>query len=310
MAIRRRSAVTGSSADWARGAFGRVYLTHDDDLDRLVAIKVPSPGRISNARDVSAYQAEARALARLDHPHIVPVFDVGRTEDGLCYVVSKYIDGCDLSDRIPQERPSPGEAAELGPEITAIYVEAAPEDTEARLFRGLRKAVPELADGFDLIDAMAALRRGRVLPAGRKVLLVIDQFEQWLFARRAEAEPELVSALRQCDGEHLQAIMMVRDDFEERGLAPRTLQGFLAPDGRARSSGVWGRSAPRRPPSWARTPGRPSRRSTRRSPGNPKTSTSSATPRGHSRRPRNRSRPGTQRPAAGSPIGPSRAWMR
>ncbi len=48
---------------------------------------------------------------------------------------------------------------------------------------------------------------------GEKVLLVIDQFEQWLFARRDESNTELVAALRQCDGEHVQAIVMVRDDF-------------------------------------------------------------------------------------------------
>ena len=57
------------------------------------------------------------------------------------------------------------------------------------------------------------VRRGRVLPAERKVLIVLDQFEQWLFAHRAEEDTELVAALRQCDGEHLQAIVLVRDDF-------------------------------------------------------------------------------------------------
>ena len=50
------------------------------------------------------------------------------------------------------------------------------------------------------------------MPPGRKVLLVLDQFEQWLFARRSE-NTELVAALRQCDGERLQAVVMVRDDF-------------------------------------------------------------------------------------------------
>src|SRR5437879_4001968 len=70
-----------------QGGFGRVYLAHDDDLDRPVAIKVPSPERIAHAEDVEAFLVEARILAKLDHPHIVPVFDVGRTEDGLCFVV-------------------------------------------------------------------------------------------------------------------------------------------------------------------------------------------------------------------------------
>ena len=42
---------------------------------------------------------EARVLSSLDHPHIVPVFDVGRTEEGLCFVVTKFIEGSDLAKK-------------------------------------------------------------------------------------------------------------------------------------------------------------------------------------------------------------------
>ena len=52
-----------------------------------------------------------------------------------------------------------------------------------------------------------------MLRSGQKVLLVLDQFEQWLHATVDEENTELVAALRQCDGEHLQAVVMVRDDF-------------------------------------------------------------------------------------------------
>ena len=45
------------------------------------------------------------------------------------------------------------------------------------------------------------------------MLLVLDQFEQWLTPSRGEENTELVAALRQCDGEHVQAVVMVRDDF-------------------------------------------------------------------------------------------------
>ena len=96
-----------------QGGFGRVYLAHDDDLDRPVAIKVPNPERISHPEDVEAYLNEARILARLDHPNIVPVHDVGRTEDGLCFVVSKLVEGSDLAVRIGQARPSFRDSAEL-----------------------------------------------------------------------------------------------------------------------------------------------------------------------------------------------------
>ena len=59
----------------------------------------------------------------------------------------------------------------------------------------------------------AAPGGGRFLRPGHKVLLVLDQFEQWLFARRSEPNPELITALRQCDGAHVQCVVMVRDDF-------------------------------------------------------------------------------------------------
>src|SRR5262249_44798584 len=96
-----------------QGGFGRVYLARDDDLDRPVAIKVPNPERIADPGDVEAYLNEARILARLDHPNIVPVHDVGRTEDGLCFVVSKLVEGNDLAVRIAGQRLSSRDSAEL-----------------------------------------------------------------------------------------------------------------------------------------------------------------------------------------------------
>src|SRR5207245_2036366 len=95
------------------GGFGVVYKAHDDDLERDVAIKVPHRQGIATAADVEAYLAEARMLATLDHPGIVPVHDVGRTTDGLCYVVSKFVARQDLRIRLRQARPPCAEAAAL-----------------------------------------------------------------------------------------------------------------------------------------------------------------------------------------------------
>ena len=86
------------------GAFGVVYLGFDDELQRSVAVKVPNPDRLQNPGDADAFLAEARTLASLDHPNIVPVYDLGRTDDGSLYVVSRYIQGQTLSEQIHEVR--------------------------------------------------------------------------------------------------------------------------------------------------------------------------------------------------------------
>ena len=82
------------------GAFGRVYLAWDGELAREVAVKVSQVPADSGPANLAAFLAEARTLARLDHPGVVPVYDAGRTAGGCCYVVSKWIRGSDLEARI------------------------------------------------------------------------------------------------------------------------------------------------------------------------------------------------------------------
>ncbi|MCS7466142.1 protein kinase [Stieleria sp. ICT_E10.1] len=96
-----------------KGGFGLVYLGHDERLDRPVAVKVPHAHLISRPEDAEAYLAEARTVASLDHDHIVPVYDVGTTDDCSCFVVCKYIDGTDLSTKLKQHRFNYRDAAEL-----------------------------------------------------------------------------------------------------------------------------------------------------------------------------------------------------
>ena len=102
----------------------------------------------------------------------------------------------------------------LAGHVQSVYVEASPEETEHRLLKALQAAVPRSFRRLcDLPRSVAALRRGRILPRGHKVVIVLDQFEQWLHAGKNSEDAPLVQALRQCDGEHVQALVLVRDDF-------------------------------------------------------------------------------------------------
>ena len=96
-----------------KGGFGLVYLAHDDQLQRLVAIKVPHRKLVDCPETAEAYLTEARTVANLDHPNIVPVHDVGSSDDCPFFIVSKYIDGTDLAHELKQSRMSEHEAVDL-----------------------------------------------------------------------------------------------------------------------------------------------------------------------------------------------------
>jgi serine/threonine protein kinase/formylglycine-generating enzyme required for sulfatase activity len=155
---------------------------------------------LPGARDRDGLQESIRFLkTRIEKKEADSTFAVG-----LIYGPS----GCGKSSLVKA-----GLLPRLARSVTGVYIEATGEETEARLLKGLRRQLPDLPGNLGLAEALAELRRGRHLDTGQKVLLVLDQFEQWLHAKRNEENTELVQALRQCDGGRLQAIVMVRDDF-------------------------------------------------------------------------------------------------
>ncbi len=101
----------------------------------------------------------------------------------------------------------------LAGNINTVYLEATAAQTESRLLHGLRKLAPTSDDAADLKSTLSALRRGEGSVEGDKILIVIDQFEQWLNANKDLEDTPLVRALRQCEGGRIQCIVMVRDDF-------------------------------------------------------------------------------------------------
>jgi class 3 adenylate cyclase len=78
------------------GGMATVYLAHDDDLDRQVALKVPHLGPHLGPHLPERFQREARAAALLRHPNICPVFDVGRAGD-VPFLTMAYIEGQTLA---------------------------------------------------------------------------------------------------------------------------------------------------------------------------------------------------------------------
>jgi serine/threonine protein kinase/formylglycine-generating enzyme required for sulfatase activity len=101
----------------------------------------------------------------------------------------------------------------LSHQVRAIYVEASPTETETSIRAALVREFPDLAVHGELAQVTAAIRGRGAGHRGSKVLLVVDQFEQWLQSHPDEPDGALVRALRHCDGVGLQALLLVRDDF-------------------------------------------------------------------------------------------------
>ena len=101
----------------------------------------------------------------------------------------------------------------LSDNVVALPIEATPDETEIRLFHALRKQFPSLSEGSSLPDAFVQVRDGGLLNDGEKLLIVIDQFEQWLSKNSDQERLQLANALRHCDGKNLQVILLVRQEF-------------------------------------------------------------------------------------------------
>ena len=107
-----------------RGQFGVLFLAHDQVLDRRVAVKVLSAEVVLRFGSVDRCLREARMIAKLKHPNIVPVHDAGTTDDGVVFMVFHYVEGTTLANWNSDRRLSVHDAVRLVHRLALALTEA------------------------------------------------------------------------------------------------------------------------------------------------------------------------------------------
>jgi len=104
-------------AELGVGSFGHVFRARDTELDRTVALKIQRAGSVTSGETAERFHREARSVARLKHRGIVALYDTGTTKDGVCFLVTEFIEGATLEEAMRGGAADPRRAARLIAEI-------------------------------------------------------------------------------------------------------------------------------------------------------------------------------------------------
>jgi serine/threonine protein kinase/tetratricopeptide (TPR) repeat protein len=120
--IVRELPVSAASSGWigeyeilreiARGGMGIVYQARHRTLGRIAAVKLIKSGELADAEEIQRFRAEAQAASQLDHPAIVPIYEVGQSGQQY-YMAMGLVDGDSLWDRVKESPFKPDEAARI-----------------------------------------------------------------------------------------------------------------------------------------------------------------------------------------------------
>src|SRR5436190_3276139 len=94
------------------GGMGVVYRAKHTQLNRVVALKMTLLGQLAGPENIQRFLMEASAVASLDHPNIVPVYEIGE-QDGQHFFSMKLVEGCSLADQLSELAKRPREIARL-----------------------------------------------------------------------------------------------------------------------------------------------------------------------------------------------------